>query len=85
MGWFIAFIIIFVLAGLLIYKTAEVHELHKLESNIESKKHDIHQLLEEKKNDPNFNWEYYQGESHELDEIMASIQEEIKALKIFDI
>ena len=85
MMWFILFIIVIIVACFVVYKTAEVHELHKMRAAFENKRHDIEKLMQDRKNDSDFNDDYYQGELEELDEVEAIIDENIHLLKYFDL
>ena len=85
MIWLIAFLILAVIGCYCTYKTAEVHELHKMRATFEDKKHDIEKLIADRKDDNDFKDDYYQGELEEIDEVEAIIDEELRLLKIFDI
>lgn len=85
MIWFILFIIVIIVACFVVYKSAEVHELHKMRAAFEDKRHDIEKLIKDRKNDSDFNNDYYQGELEELDEVEAIIDENIHLLKYFDL
>lgn len=85
MYWFIAFLIVCIFGCYSVYKTAEVHELHKMRAAFENKKHDIEKLIAEHKSDNNFNNEYYKGELEELDEVQSIIDENLHLLKYFDV
>lgn len=85
MIWLIAFLILVVIGCYCTYKTAEVHELHKMRAAFEDKKHDIEKLIADRKDDSDFKDDYYQGELEEIDEVEAIIDEELRLLKIFDI
>lgn len=85
MIWLIAFLILAVIGCYCTYKTAEVHELHKMRAAFEDKKHDIEKLIADRKDDSDFKDDYYQGELEEIDEVEAIIDEELRLLKIFDI
>lgn len=85
MIWFIGFLILAIIGCYCTYKTAEVHELHKMRAAFENKKHDIENLIAEHNKDANFNDDYYQGELEEIDEIEAIIDENIHLLKYFDV
>ena len=85
MGWFIAFLFILVIGCIVVYKTAEVKELHKMRAAFDVKEHDIQKLIEDRKDDPKFNLDYYNGEIEELEEMKALIEKRIEELKTFDI
>ena len=85
MIWFILFIMIIIVACFVVYKSAEVHELHKMRAAFENKRHDIEKLIKDRKNDFDFNNDYYQGELEELDEVEEIIDENIHLLKYFDL
>jgi len=85
MIWLNAFLILAVIGCYCTYKTAEVHELHKMRATFEDKKHDIEKLIADRKDDNDFKDDYYQGELEEIDEVEAIIDEELRLLKIFDI
>lgn len=85
MIWFILFITVIIVACFVVYKSAEVHELHKMRAAFEDKRHDIEKLIKEHKADSDFNNDYYQGELEELDEVEAIIDENIHLLKYFDL
>ena len=85
MVWFIVFLILAIIACYYTFKTAEVHELHKMRATFENKKHDIEKLIAEHSDDIDFNNDYYQGELEEIDEAEAIIDENIHLLKYFDL
>lgn len=85
MIWLIAFLILIIAGCYCTYKTAEVHELHKMRAAFEDKKHDIEKLIANRKDNSDFSNDYYQGELEEIDEVEAIIDEELRLLKIFDI
>lgn len=81
----IIFVVVLVVAAVAVYKTAEIHELHKMRAAFENRKIDIQKLIEDRKDsDPDFNYEYYQGELQEIDELNALIDEELEILKNFN-
>lgn len=80
----ILLIVLLIVSAIVVYKSAEVHELHKMRAAFEDKREDIRQLIIERKMDPNFNYDYYQGELEEIDELEALIDEELEILKNFD-
>ena len=81
---FILLIVLLIVSAIVVYKSAEVHELHKMRAAFEDKREDIRQLIIERKMDPNFNYDYYQGELEEIDELEVLIDEELEILKNFD-
>ena len=50
MIWLILFIIVIIVACFVVYKTAEVHELHKIRAAFDIKRHDIEKLIQDKAN-----------------------------------
>ena len=46
MIWFILFITVIIVACFVVYKSAEVHELHKMRAAFEDKRHDIDEVKE---------------------------------------
>lgn len=82
---FIGIIILLIVSAVVVYKTAEVHELHKMRAAFEDKKADIKKLIDERSVLLDFNHDYYQGELEAIDEVEAIIDEEIEALKQFDL
>lgn len=85
MLWFILFIVLLICGCIVVYKTAEVHELHKMRAAFDNKEHAIKELMGERKNDSNFNFDYYQGELEELEEMKIMIENRINELKFYDI
>jgi len=85
MIWFILFLIVLIVGCYFVYKTAEVKELHKVRAAFENKEHAIQKLIEDKKENPNFNFDYYNGGLEELEEMKALIEKRIEELKTFDI
>jgi len=85
MIWLIAFLALAILGCYFTYKTAEVHELHKMRAAFEDKRHDIEKLIADHKEDASFNDDYYNGELEEIDELESIIDEHIHLLKYFDI
>lgn len=83
--FFILFLILIIAACAVVYKTAEVHELHKMRAAFEDKRRDIKRLIEEHKTDGNELLNaYYQGELEEIEEVESIINENIHLLKYFD-
>ena len=81
----IAFIAVLIVGAIVVYKTAEVHELHKMRAAFENKKIHIQSFLSEHKdNDLEYGYEYYKGELEEIEELESIIDEELEILKNFD-
>ena len=78
--FFILGLVLIVVAAIVVYKTAEVHELHKMRAAFEDKR----QYLEGIINQDSDSKDYYLGELHELEELEALIDEELEILKNFD-
>lgn len=76
----IAFIAVLIVGAIVVYKTAEVHELHKMRAAFEDKR----QYLEGIINQDSDSKDYHLGELHELEELEALIDEELEILKNFD-
>lgn len=77
---FILFLVVLLVACFVTYKTAEVHELHKVRAAFDYKREDIEKLIEEHKKDKDFNIDYYHGELEELDELTEFIEEEERSI-----
>ena len=82
---FIGIIILLIVSAVVVYKTAEVHELHKMRAAFEDKRADIKKLIDERSVSLDFNHDYYQGELEAIDEVESIIDEEIESLKQFDL
>ena len=78
--FFILGLVLIVGAAIVVYKTAEVHELHKMRAAFEDRR----QYLEGIINQGSDSKDYYLGELHELEELEALIDEELEILKNFD-
>ena len=79
-------IVLLIVSAVVVYKSAEAHELHKMRAAFEDKRSYIQGLINERGYDiHNFNYDYYQGELEAIDEIEAIIDEELEALKNFDL
>ena len=78
--FFILGLVLIVGAAIVVYKTAEVHELYKMRAAFEDKR----QYLEGIINQGSDSKDYYLGELHELEELEALIDEELEILKNFD-
>lgn len=76
----ILILIVLIAAAIVTYKTAEVHELHKMRAAFEDRRASIEELIKQKKNDENFNNDYYQGELEAIDEVEAIIKEELDSV-----
>ena len=74
-----------VLACYCTYKTAEVHELHKVRAAFDNKEEEIKKIIESGSENPKFNLDYYKGEIEELEELKAQINKRIEELKNFDL
>lgn len=85
MIWLILFIIVIIVACFVVYKTAEVHELHKIRAAFDIKRHNIEKLIQDRKNDSDFNNDYYLGALDELEEVETIIDENIHLFKYFDL
>lgn len=86
MWLFVLTIILLVVSAIVVYKNAEVHELHKMRASFDDKRAYIQGLINERGHDiHNFNYDYYQGELEAIDELEAIIDEELEALKNFDL
>ncbi len=85
MIWFILFIVLMIIGCITVYKSAEVHELHKIRAAFDNKENSINELIRERKNDSNFNFDYYQGELKELEEMKIMIENRINELRFYDI
>lgn len=85
MIWFIAFLVLMAIGCYCTYRTAEVHELHKMRAAFDIKEHDIEKLINEHKEEKDFNKCYYEGEIEELEEMKKMIDKKIEELKAFDI
>ena len=85
MFWFIGFIILAIVACICTYKTAEVHELHKVRAAFENRELEIEKLIKEHSGEKDFNKVFYEGEIEELEELKSEIEKRIKELKAFDI
>ena len=85
MLWFIGFIVLSALACFCVYRTAEVHELHKMRACFENKKHEIEKLIKDEGEEKDFNKVFYEGEIEELEELKMEIDKRIEELKNFDI
>lgn len=81
---FVLVILLIGFGGFLIYKSTMVHELHNLKTKFEDKKEDIQELIKDRKDGSDFNYEYYQGELEEIDELTSIIDDELEDLKNFD-
>lgn len=81
---FILIVVLLIVSAFIIYKRSEVCALYKLRKSFMVKKEDIQKLLENRGSDLNFNYEYYQGELEEIDELIAIIDKNIQELKNFD-
>lgn len=78
--FFILGLVLIVGAAIVVYKTAEVHELHKMRAAFEDRR----QYLEGIINQGSDSKDYYLGELHELEELESLIDEELEILKNFD-
>ena len=85
MIWLIIFLVILGLGCYCTYKSAEVHELHKVRAAFENKKHEIEKLINEHNTEKDFNKIFYEGEIEELEELKKEIDKRIEELKAFDI
>ena len=81
----IGLIVLLIVSAVVVYKTAEVHELHKMRAAFEDKKIHIQNFLNEHKDsDLEHDYEYYIGEIMEIEELESLIDEELEILKNFD-
>jgi hypothetical protein len=78
--FFILGLVLIVVAAIVVYKTAEVHELHKMRAAFEDKRHYLEGII----NQGSDSKDYYLGELHELEELETLIDEELEILKDFD-
>ena len=85
MIWFIAFLVLLVIGCYCTYRSAEVHELHRMRAAFENKKHEIERLVREYENEKDFNKIFYEGEISELEELKKDIDKRIDELKAFDL
>ena len=85
MIWFIGFLILIIISCFLTYKTAEVHELHKIRATFDVKELNIKKEIENHKDDSSFNLDYFNGEIEELEEMKSLIDKKIEELKNYDI
>ncbi len=67
------------------YRSAEVHELHKMRAAFENREHEVEEFIEKHTNEKDFNKVFYEGEIEELEELKAAIDKRIQELKTFDI
>ena len=77
-------IVLLILSAVVVYKTAEVHELHKMRAAFEDKKFKINKLIEDHGKHLEVDPEYLKGELDEIDELESIIDEELQILKNFD-
>ena len=82
--FFILLIILLAGAAVVVYKGAEVHELHKMRAAFEDKRVKIQRLIDEHGKHLELDPEYLRGELDEIDELEALIDEELEILKNFD-
>ena len=80
--WIIAFIVILVIGCICVYKTAEVHELHKLRAAFENKKHEIEHIMN---SDDVYTVKLHEAEINEINELEKIIDIEIDHLKLYDL
>lgn len=85
MIWFILFIIVIIVGCFIVYREAEVHELHKMRAGFENRKHQIeeHILLgTQGKSVEELETDEEKGELEELKEVIEMIDEEIERVKL---
>ena len=78
--FFILGLVLIVVAAIVVYKTAEVHELHKMRAAFEDKRQYLEGIIKQDSDSK----DYHLGELHELEELEALIDEELEILKNFD-
>ena len=85
MIWFILFIIAIIAGCYVVYREAEVHELHKMRAGFENRKHQIEEhilLSTQGKTVEELETEEERGELEELDEVIEMIDKEIEKIKL---
>ena len=83
--WLILLLVIIIVACIFVYKTAEVHELYNIRAAFENKKHNIENIINNEKDNIDFNKSYYEGEIKELEELKVLIDKRIEELKFFSV
>lgn len=82
--FFILLIALLIVAAVVVYKGAEVHELHKMRAAFEDRKAKINKLIEDHGSHLEIEPEYIRGELDEINELESIIDEELELLKNFD-
>lgn len=83
--FFIVLIVLLAVSAYVVYKEAEVHELHKMRAAFEDKREKIQQFIDDYKNQKtDFSYDYFQGKLKEIDDLESIIDEELEILKNFD-
>lgn len=85
MIWFIGILALMIFGCYCTYRSAEVHELHKMRAAFENRERDVEELIEKHTGEKDFNKVFYEGEIEELEELKAAIDKRIQELKTFDI
>ena len=80
--WIIAFIAVLIIGCICVYKSAEVHELHKLRASFENKKHEIERIMNP---DDVYTIKLREAEINEINELEKIIDIEIDHLKLYDL
>ncbi len=80
--WIIAFIAVLIIGCICVYKSAEVHELHKIRAAFEDKKHEIEQIMN---SDDVYTVKLREAEINEINELEKIIDIEIDHLKLYDL
>ena len=82
--FFILLIILLAASAVVVYKGAEVHELHKMRAAFEDRRTKIQKLLIDHGKHLDLDLKYIKGELDELDELESFIDKELEILKNFD-